>query len=204
MFVSGRGWGHGVGMSQYGALGFANEGRGFAEILAHFYPGTTLGPVPAACVRVLLQEQRPAFTISSPVPFRVRGRFRQDLATAGRRVRARAEARAARQRRPDGARRADRLPPGHAASPARLGRLGRPLSRTARRLRHRSAPERCQRRRARAVPRGGCAAGDAGGLASRGAEGAGGGGSVPTRSPTGSPARRSISMPTSAARFTEA
>ena len=75
MFVSGRGWGHGVGMSQYGALGFANEGRGFAEILAHFYPGTTLGPAPVARVRVLLQEQRPAFTISSPVPFRVRDVF---------------------------------------------------------------------------------------------------------------------------------
>ena len=62
-------------MSQYGALGFANEGRGFAEILAHFYPGTTLGAAPVARVRVLLQEQRPAVTISSPVPFRVRDVF---------------------------------------------------------------------------------------------------------------------------------
>jgi stage II sporulation protein D len=74
-FVSGRGWGHGVGMSQYGALGFANEGRGYAEILGHFYPGTTLGPAPVARVRVLLQEQRPGVTLSSPVPFRVRDVF---------------------------------------------------------------------------------------------------------------------------------
>jgi stage II sporulation protein D len=62
-------------MSQYGALGFANEGRGYAEILAHFYPGTELGPAPVARVRVLLQEQRSAVTISSSVPFRVRDVF---------------------------------------------------------------------------------------------------------------------------------
>ncbi len=72
-------------MSQYGALGFANEGRGFAEILAHFYPGTTLGAAPVARVRVLLQEQRPAVTISSPVPFRVRDVFGKTSQLAGRR-----------------------------------------------------------------------------------------------------------------------
>jgi stage II sporulation protein D len=75
LFVSGRGWGHGVGMSQYGALGFANEGRGYEEILTYFYPGTALGPAPVARVRVLLQEQKAALTVSSPVPFRVRDVF---------------------------------------------------------------------------------------------------------------------------------
>ena len=75
LFVSGRGWGHGVGMSQYGALGFANEGRGYAEILAHFYPGTTLAPAPVARVRVLLHEGKSAIVVSSPVPFRVRDVF---------------------------------------------------------------------------------------------------------------------------------
>ncbi|MBA2461789.1 MAG: SpoIID/LytB domain-containing protein [Actinobacteria bacterium] len=74
LYVSGRGWGHGVGMSQYGALGFANEGRGYEEILAYFYPGTALGPAPVARVRVLLQE-RSSVSISSPVPFRVRDVF---------------------------------------------------------------------------------------------------------------------------------
>jgi stage II sporulation protein D len=72
LVVSGRGWGHGVGMSQYGALGFANEGRGYEEILAHFYPGTALGPAPVARVRILVQEQKPSLVVSSPVPFRVR------------------------------------------------------------------------------------------------------------------------------------
>ncbi|MCP9484587.1 MAG: SpoIID/LytB domain-containing protein [Gaiellaceae bacterium MAG52_C11] len=70
--VSGRGWGHGVGMSQYGALGFANAGRAHAQILGHFYPGTTLGPAPVARVRVLLAESKPVLTVSSKAPFRIR------------------------------------------------------------------------------------------------------------------------------------
>jgi stage II sporulation protein D len=73
--VSGRGWGHGVGMSQYGALGFANEGRLHEEILAHFYPGTVLGPAPVGRVRVLVAESRPRLTISSKTPFRLRDVF---------------------------------------------------------------------------------------------------------------------------------
>lgn len=40
-----RGWGHGVGMSQYGADGMARQGRTFQEILQHYYPGTTLRPI---------------------------------------------------------------------------------------------------------------------------------------------------------------
>ena len=42
----GRGWGHGVGLSQYGARGRALAGQGAAEILAHYYPGTTIGALP--------------------------------------------------------------------------------------------------------------------------------------------------------------
>lgn len=38
----GGGFGHGVGMSQYGALGLARRGYGYRAILEHFYPGTTL------------------------------------------------------------------------------------------------------------------------------------------------------------------
>ena len=62
--LSGRGWGHGVGMSQYGALGFANEGRSYAEILAHYYTGTALSPAPVARVRVLVAEAKGAVTVS--------------------------------------------------------------------------------------------------------------------------------------------
>ncbi|HEX2236295.1 MAG TPA: SpoIID/LytB domain-containing protein, partial [Actinomycetota bacterium] len=40
--IAGRGWGHGVGMSQWGARGMAEDGASFEEILEHYYPGTSL------------------------------------------------------------------------------------------------------------------------------------------------------------------
>ncbi len=56
--VKGRGFGHGVGMSQYGAYGFAKHGESYPEILAHYYSGTTLGQLTAArVVRVLLDVE---------------------------------------------------------------------------------------------------------------------------------------------------
>src|SRR3954447_10260886 len=57
--IRGAGFGHGVGMSQYGALGYAQHGAGYADILSHYYAGTTLGTAPSdAVVRVLLQSPR--------------------------------------------------------------------------------------------------------------------------------------------------
>jgi stage II sporulation protein D len=57
--VRGAGWGHGVGMSQYGAMGFAQRGSDYRAILGHYYSNTTLGAVdPARQVRVLLQSVR--------------------------------------------------------------------------------------------------------------------------------------------------
>ncbi len=41
-FLSGRGWGHGVGLCQYGAEGMARLGKSAEEILQHYYPGSTL------------------------------------------------------------------------------------------------------------------------------------------------------------------
>ncbi len=41
--ISGRGFGHGVGMAQDGAYWMGRQGRSSAEILRHFYPGTALG-----------------------------------------------------------------------------------------------------------------------------------------------------------------
>lgn len=37
-----KGYGHGVGMSQYGASCMAQNGAGYAQILDHYYPGTVL------------------------------------------------------------------------------------------------------------------------------------------------------------------
>lgn len=44
--IEGRGWGHGVGMSQWGAEGLARRGHSYREILAHYYRDTSVGPVP--------------------------------------------------------------------------------------------------------------------------------------------------------------
>ena len=63
--VSGRGWGHGVGMSQYGAYGQALAGRSYRQILAYYYSGTTVGKAGRKEVRVLLAEGRRAVTVSS-------------------------------------------------------------------------------------------------------------------------------------------
>ena len=40
--ISGRGWGHGVGMCQYGAYGLAKMGLKYDEILKHYYTGIDL------------------------------------------------------------------------------------------------------------------------------------------------------------------
>lgn len=40
--ITTRGYGHGVGMSKYGANGMANAGYSYKDILSHYYPGTTL------------------------------------------------------------------------------------------------------------------------------------------------------------------
>ncbi len=53
--VVGHGFGHGVGMSQYGAYGYANHGKGYRFILRHYYSGTTIGQLAGPrIVRVLL------------------------------------------------------------------------------------------------------------------------------------------------------
>ncbi len=57
LIVRGAGFGHGVGMSQYGAHGFAKRGRSHAQILAHYYTGTQLGRLGGDSeVRVLLKR----------------------------------------------------------------------------------------------------------------------------------------------------
>src|SRR5712691_8678578 len=69
--VTGHGWGHGVGMSQYGAYGYAQHGFTYAKIVAHYFPGTTLGPAPASKVRVLLTGSAPTLKVGSTADFTV-------------------------------------------------------------------------------------------------------------------------------------
>ena len=51
---SGGGWGHGVGMSQWGARGMAAQGSSAADIVRHYYSGTAVTPVGTSNIRVLL------------------------------------------------------------------------------------------------------------------------------------------------------
>lgn len=42
--IRGNGWGHGIGLCQWGAIGRARAGQDFRTILRTYYPGTDLGP----------------------------------------------------------------------------------------------------------------------------------------------------------------
>ena len=56
LVVRGAGFGHGIGMSQYGAFGFAERGTDHATILRHYYTGTEIGRLAGGGqVRVLLK-----------------------------------------------------------------------------------------------------------------------------------------------------
>ena len=55
--IDGRGWGHGIGLSQYGAQGLARDaGRDFRAILRHYYAGTRVAAAPRARMRVRLRR----------------------------------------------------------------------------------------------------------------------------------------------------
>jgi stage II sporulation protein D len=69
----GRGYGHGVGMSQYGARGRAQAGQDATTILGHYYQGAALGPIdPATRIRVLVLSN---YVASEAKPLVVYGRL---------------------------------------------------------------------------------------------------------------------------------
>jgi stage II sporulation protein D len=72
--LGGSGWGHGVGMSQWGAQGKALKGVGYRDILGFYYQGTTLGSTGKRKVRVLLVSGRSSVTLSSSASFTVEGK----------------------------------------------------------------------------------------------------------------------------------
>src|SRR3954449_10264811 len=63
--IRGAGFGHGVGMSQYGAMGYASHGWTAAQILGHYYTGTSLGTTdPTRKLRIRLVEETSTVRIS--------------------------------------------------------------------------------------------------------------------------------------------
>jgi stage II sporulation protein D len=72
--LAGGGWGHGVGMSQWGAFGQAKAGRDYRAILDHYYPGTTLGASPIAVpakLRVLIADGVGSVSVTAQGPITV-------------------------------------------------------------------------------------------------------------------------------------
>src|SRR6266496_4089335 len=71
--IDGRGWGHGVGLNQWGAEGYARHGWSYKRILGHYYPHTRIEVARRGDVRVLLLEGQAKVRISSPKPYRMVG-----------------------------------------------------------------------------------------------------------------------------------
>ena len=91
LIIDGAGDGHGVGMSQTGAQGFALHGYSALQILSHYYTGTTVGRLAPGHARLGAAPVGAAQRRSSPAPSRAGtrrlgtgGRVRRDgLADAG-------------------------------------------------------------------------------------------------------------------------
>ncbi len=76
----GRGFGHGVGMSQWGAFGLARRGEGFEAILRHFYRGVEVGPFRESVAQL---SALPA-SAGRPAPSRAAAVFRLPTVIANR------------------------------------------------------------------------------------------------------------------------
>jgi SpoIID/LytB domain protein len=81
--VTGRGWGHGVGMSQWGAFGQAKQGANYRQILAHYYRGTIVAKRSGRAVGVELTTGRTSVIIGSSAAFRVSAGVRKATHSAG-------------------------------------------------------------------------------------------------------------------------
>ncbi len=71
--ITGRGWGHGIGLSQWGAYGLAKHGSSYKSILRHYYTGVGFTAVKNATVRVLLRSGLQAVKLTCANDFTVRG-----------------------------------------------------------------------------------------------------------------------------------
>ncbi len=71
--ITGRGWGHGIGMSQWGAYGLAKHGSAYKTILKHYYTGIGFSTVPNSTIRVRLRSGLQAVKLTCTSAFTVRG-----------------------------------------------------------------------------------------------------------------------------------
>jgi stage II sporulation protein D len=68
--MNGRGWGHGIGMCQWGAYGYAKHGWTYDKILTHYYTGIKLGKVPNDPIRVRLRGGLAKVKVTCTKPYK--------------------------------------------------------------------------------------------------------------------------------------
>ncbi|HEU0131632.1 MAG TPA: SpoIID/LytB domain-containing protein [Mycobacteriales bacterium] len=78
--IEGHGWGHGHGLSQWGAEGAARQGVGYTQILNAYYPGTAQQALAARTIRVLIGEDDHTDVVTRPAT----GLAVRDLASGAR------------------------------------------------------------------------------------------------------------------------
>jgi stage II sporulation protein D len=67
--IEGHGWGHGIGMSQWGAYGYAKHGWAYKDILKHYYTGISFGDAANADIRVRLRSGLASVKVSCPATY---------------------------------------------------------------------------------------------------------------------------------------
>ena len=67
--INGHGWGHGIGMSQWGAYGYAKHGWSYRQILKHYYTGISFAQRASVDVRVRLRSGLKAVKVTCPNAF---------------------------------------------------------------------------------------------------------------------------------------
>ena len=71
--ITGHGWGHGIGMSQWGAYGYAKHGWKYKAILRHYYTGIAFSNVADSVIRVRLRSGLGSVKVSCPKDYTVKG-----------------------------------------------------------------------------------------------------------------------------------
>lgn len=68
LIINGNGWGHSLGLCQYGAYGLAGKNKNYREILQYYYTGSSIGRIrnPAVNVRLAKDESVVKFTATGP------------------------------------------------------------------------------------------------------------------------------------------
>jgi stage II sporulation protein D len=71
--IDGHGWGHGVGMSQWGCYGYAKHGWKYKAILKHYYTGIAFSAAANSDIRVRLRSGLSAVKVSCPKAYTATG-----------------------------------------------------------------------------------------------------------------------------------